>query len=148
MKTDKPQVLASCARCNRLFTRINYAVCPTCQEVERADFDKIRDILAQNPGLTLEQLAEQAGVSAACVMRMIETGIARMETINELDPPICGMCGAPAISYSKRICESCLNRLDSQVASILCNTRLGKKKPFKSTISGVHAAVRKKRKGE
>lgn len=106
--------LTTCPRCNRIFDKVRSSVCTKCQEAEDGDYDKIRTVLDRSPGLNAEQVAEEAGVPVACVMRMLDEGlIANAGFAKDVK---CGMCGAPAISMSRKLCQACLEKLNAQVA--------------------------------
>ena len=60
-------------------------------------------------------------------MRLVAEG--RIATLpDQQAKAVCGRCGAPAISLSKRLCESCLQKLNSEVAKAQASIKLGKKK--------------------
>lgn len=109
--------LDKCARCEKLYNRIQSAVCPKCQAAEDADFAKIHNVIARTPGLKATEIAEAAGVGVECVLRMLGEGRLRFEVTNE--KPTCGRCGAPAISMAKRLCERCLVELDQECAAAI-----------------------------
>ncbi len=109
--------LVQCPRCTRLFTRTDSSVCRACQPDEDVDFDRVRRVLENSSGLNAEQLAEEAEVTAACVLRLLEDG--RLEGGAMGEPVLCGRCGAPAISASKRLCPSCLSQLDRECAETI-----------------------------
>lgn len=135
-------VLATCARCKRLFTKSDFEVCANCRDAELADYDKIRNALAENESLSAAAVAELTGVSLACVLRMVEHGGAKATSAEE--QLRCGMCGAPAISARQRICESCLKKLDLEV-SVMRERVLEQQGKAHSSMSGVHRTVEKKR---
>lgn len=109
--------LAKCARCKKLFGRIVSRVCPACQAAEDADYAKIHNVIAKNPGMKAEAVALTAEVDLDCVLRMLEEG--RLGYVETNEKPKCGRCGAPAISMSKRLCEHCLADLDRECAEAI-----------------------------
>lgn len=110
-----------CVRCGRLFAKIESPVCLGCSPAEEEDFIKIRAVLQRVPGLNAEQLAQEAEVDLACVLRMIDQGLVSQISMGGLVQ--CGRCGAPAISMSKRLCESCLTELDRECAEAMRELR-------------------------
>jgi NMD protein affecting ribosome stability and mRNA decay len=114
--------LTKCPRCHRLFEKMHAAVCPRCQSAEDADYDKIRAVLDHSPNLNAEQVAEVANVPLECVMRMIDEGL--VSNVSLTQKIKCGRCGAPAISMSRRLCQACLEKLNSEVASAQSKLRL------------------------
>ncbi len=113
--------LEKCARCGKLFSRVSSSVCVACQAEEERDFAKIRKVLDRQTGLNPEQVAEEAQVSVECVLRMLDEGRIKNEDVGT--PIKCGRCGAPAISASKRLCESCLVQLDYECAEAMREIR-------------------------
>lgn len=94
--------LAKCARCGLLFPPVKSAVCVSCYDDEESDFTKIRDAMDRSPNLNVEQCSEAAGVEVGCILRMLDQGRISNEGVGS--PIVCGRCGAPAISPSKRLC--------------------------------------------
>lgn len=133
--------LDKCKRCGRLFNRVQTPICITCTPNEEADYDRIRGVLSEQPGLSVAQLAAAAKVEKACVLRMIDAG--RLENAAVTDSVPCGRCGAPAISVAKRLCEKCLTALDRECAE---NMRELREKMLGTTPSlTVHEVVEAKR---
>ncbi|MCX8064446.1 MAG: hypothetical protein N3G21_04660 [Candidatus Hydrogenedentes bacterium] len=101
--------LAKCPRCNKIFDRISqsqYLVCRECEEEERCDFEKIRDLLQKEGNLNALQISEMLNISVDVILRMVEQGLIEKE--EQKNSVYCGRCGKPAISRSKRLCEACL----------------------------------------
>jgi len=118
--------LASCPRCKKMFNKSNTQVCSACQADEKADQDKVRAVLDENPNLNAEALAERASVSLGVVERMMADGSLAILNLTE-NQPKCGRCGAPAISMSKRLCQACLEKLNAEVAEMQRKVRLSDK---------------------
>lgn len=106
--------LQKCARCDKLFFKVDTPICDGCQPEEDSDYARIRDALAQHPQLDAKSLAQTADVALECVLRMLREG--RIESAESLGDAKCGRCGAPAISASKRLCDKCLFELDRECA--------------------------------
>ena len=106
--------LANCVRCKKMFNKIKSPVCPSCRQAEDDDFEKIRDIVRDFPDLLPAQVAEKAEVEEAVVHRMLKEGLISASSVN-IDVK-CGQCGQPAISASKRLCQSCLEKLNAGMA--------------------------------
>ncbi len=120
--------LSKCPRCEKLFDKVNTVVCPKCREDEDADFDLIRTTLEESPDLNAEQVAEVSGVSIDCVLRMLDTGLIANIALSEAEAFKCGRCGAPAISATKKLCQTCLEKLNQEVSSSRKKLKLGDKK--------------------
>jgi len=118
--------LVSCPRCKKLFDKGVALVCPKCQPAEEADYQKIREVLDRLPQLNAKTAAAEAGVTVACVMRMLDEGL--IANVNLTENVKCGRCGAPAISLSKRLCQACLDKLNVEVASAQSQIKRKEKK--------------------
>jgi len=138
--------LAGCARCGRMFGKTTSSVCPACLPDEEADMDKVRAVLAEDENLNAEQLAERAEVGLEVVQRMLDDGIVTAATL-EPGEVKCGRCGAPAISAAKKLCESCLEKMNVEMAKAQANIRLGDRKEVQigAAYGGVHQHLSQKR---
>lgn len=103
-----------CPRCSLIFQKVRSAVCPRCLDDEDADYDKIRAVIGDMPDLNADQVATEAEVDVEVVLRMVDEGFIANVSLN--DSVACGMCGAPAISVAKKLCQGCLEKLNAQVA--------------------------------
>ena len=106
--------LAKCERCEKLFSKFDSPICPACAPEEEKDHEAVRLCIADHPDLNVETIAELSGVSVQCVMRMIDQGL--VVTSLSKGTMKCGKCGAPAISASKKLCSSCLEEMNRNVA--------------------------------
>lgn len=106
--------LASCARCGKMFNKKNSPVCSACQKAEDEDMEKVRKVVEEDPNLNAQEIAERAKVDISVVNRMIDLGL--LVRVSEIANQIkCGMCGAPAISATKKLCQACLEKLNAEV---------------------------------
>lgn len=135
--------LAKCVRCKKMFNKEASPVCSACQPEEDSDHEKVRNAIEKDPSLNAKQVAELTSVDLACVKRMLDAGL--IATAASLDGISCGMCGAPAISASKRLCQACLDRLNMQMAKAQSQIRLGAKKDPELGGATVHEAFDDKR---
>ncbi len=136
--------LAKCPRCRKLFTREATLVCPTCQPYEDADYERIADVLAGALDLSVEGVAKKAGVSAACVLRMLDSGRIQVDAARE--KAVCGRCGKPAISKRLRLCQACLSKLDQEWAQTVRGMYEAlQAKAAPESPQAVHETLQKKR---
>lgn len=105
--------LTKCPRCETLFDKTSSPLCRGCIDEEEKDYELIRSTIDENPDLNAEGVAEVSGVDLKCVMRMLDTG--KIAAIRIGEKVECGRCGAPAISVSQRLCQSCLNKLNREM---------------------------------
>lgn len=120
--------LAKCPRCGNMFNKQHSLVCTRCQPDEDKDSDEVRDAVEEHPNLNAEQIAEYTGVDLQVVMRLVEQGIVTSVTALESMSIKCGRCGQPAISASKKLCQACLEKLETEVARAQRKVKLTKKK--------------------
>lgn len=119
--------LTKCPRCSKLFDKIRFPVCLKCQEDEERDYDKIRKALDEQPDMNAEQVSGETGVDIGCITRMLKEGL--LANATGLQGEIkCGMCGAPAISASKKLCQACLEKLTAKVTRAQAKIKLEEKK--------------------
>jgi ribosomal protein L37E len=118
--------LSSCVRCEKMFNKTNKAVCPACLPAEQDDYEKVREALQGHPEMSAETAAELSGVDLQCILRFLEDG--RLETTEANKNVVCGRCGAPAISISKRLCESCLQKLNAELVTQRSQVQMQNKK--------------------
>jgi len=135
--------LEQCARCGKLFSRIRLSVCAACEADEEADFQRVRDALARQPGLSVDQVAQEAEVERDCVLRMLEEG--RIENGHVAEEATCGQCGAPAISARKRLCQACLMKMDRECAEAMREMKEKMDADAKGAVHEVRKAVAEKR---
>lgn len=143
---EKPPTgkISKCPRCKKMFTKSGHQlVCPSCEPLELADYEKVSDVLAQRPGLGMEAVAELAGVPTGVVLRMLDSG--RLEKQDQEAKYFCGRCGKPAISKSKRLCQACLMKLDQEWAETIRNMREALNPRPAIRINDVHGSLEARR---
>ena len=131
--------LSACPRCNAMFNKGHSLVCLKCEPEEQQDSEKIREVLARIPNLNAAEIAEEADVPRDCVVRMIDQGLIQNVTVNA--QVRCGRCGAPAISISKKLCQTCLEKLNVELAREQSKVKLAPKKI--TQVGDVMGSVRK-----
>lgn len=138
--------LTSCPRCGKIFEKIRFPVCPRCQDDEEKDYDKVRQALDECPEMNADQVSELTQVDIAAISRMLKEGLISNATM--LSGEIkCGMCGAPAISASKKLCQACLEKLNARVTQAQSKILLEERKApqVDKFLGGAHNAFGKKR---
>lgn len=138
--------ISNCPRCKKLFDKRKFPVCPKCEPHEQADYEQIRETLGKVPHLSAEEIAIEANMDRDVVLRMLEQGLIQIVTVNQTVK--CGRCGAPAISISKRLCQSCLEKLNAEAAIQQSRIKLPPKKNAQvgEMVVNVRKAVQSKRK--
>jgi len=105
--------LASCVRCKKIFNKTGAPVCDDCVPAEEADRKKVEELVKSDDSLTAEQVSEKADVELSVVIRMMDEGMVAVAAAG--GTVTCGRCGAPAISTTKRLCQTCLDKLNAEV---------------------------------
>lgn len=106
--------LAKCARCDKLFDKVETSICPVCLPDEENDYEKIRAALLDFENLSAEAVAEQADVALPVVIRMLDQGMLTNTALLG-GAAKCGRCGAPAISAIKKLCYACIGKLNQNI---------------------------------
>jgi predicted amidophosphoribosyltransferase len=110
--------LENCQKCNGIFNRISGPFCPKCVEQEEQDFKTVHEALREKPHQTIEELAENTGVSEKTIMRLIKDK--RISSNLNTEGVTCGKCGAPAISLATRLCERCAREVSKTITLLQC----------------------------
>ena len=137
--------IAKCPRCEKLFDKGEFLVCTSCRPAEEEDYQTIRESLDNTPDMNPEQVSEVTGVMVECVLRMIDSGMITSAATLQSKETRCGRCGAPAISATKRLCQSCLEKLNREVAQTQKSIRIAAKKDVVIGSTNVRAHLEGKR---
>ena len=133
--------ISHCARCNSLYVRIRFDVCDDCLDEEEADYERIRDVLAENAGQSTEAVAMLADVAVSTVLRMLDHGLITNKNIAHDFK--CGKCGERAISAAQRLCQPCLDQLDQKFFKEIVEAKLILAEQRRESV---HAVLMNKRK--
>ena len=92
--------LKNCRTCNRLFMySFGPQVCQHCLKSDEEDFKKVKDYLNQFPGVTLQEVSKETGVSSNKIRRYLKEG--RLEVSGNSSILLqCEKCGASIRSGS------------------------------------------------
>lgn len=120
--------LSTCPRCKKMFNKTaEVPVCSACDADEQAEYEKVREALHKEPGLSMEEAAKAAEVTLAVVQRMLKEGA--LASTNPIEKVMCGRCGQnAAISAAKKLCQPCLDKLNQEVAQATAAIKLAEKK--------------------
>ena len=132
--------LTKCARCKKLFNKIELPVCRDCQADEEADQEKVRKLLEEHPNVSAEEASEMSGVDVECILRMLDSG--RLTNTTMFQGVTCGRCGAPAISFAKRLCNACLDKLNAEIAKEQMSVKLPEKREARIGSHGSTGGIR------
>lgn len=99
--------LANCEECGVLFLKTVSPLCPKCLAAEEADFERIRLLLLENPGLTSEEIQERTGIRLDRILKFIRSGRLKAAGLR------CERCGRPITEG--RYCEECFEEIKNEV---------------------------------
>jgi len=138
--------LAGCPRCKKMFNKKqDQAVCDACSEIEEQEQDQVREYVSKHPDSSPAEVAESLKIDLEVVMRAVNSG--RIAQVSNREAVRCGRCGAPAISLSKKLCETCLAELNAEFAKQRSDVKLPPKKWSNLESGGtVRDTVEEKRK--
>lgn len=94
-------------------------LCPECRTVDRHVFNVIRDYLYAYPGVSINQVTMDTGISSGLVLKYLREG--RLETVGAVKVLQCDLCGDP-INYG-RLCEACEKKKNHGFTSMTNRTK-------------------------
>lgn len=106
--------IRTCMRCHGLFvyTGFGHAICPRCREAEAREFNRVKDFIYANPGVTMIEVEEATGVPIRQITEYLRAG--RLEIPNNSLIFIkCEKCGQDI--RSGRFCADCVHKMSAQM---------------------------------
>jgi len=102
----------NCPRCGKIFTMIKDPLCTACMKKEEEIFISVKNHIEENPQCTLQELADETGVSTKKILQFIRDG--RLEISKGMAGTLrCDSCNAPITSG--RYCDTCLVEIDQDI---------------------------------
>jgi len=95
----------NCRKCGRLYNYVaGQRICPLCQERLEEDFQRVKEYVRKNPGVTVNRVAEECEVEISQIRQWLREE--RLELTAESGMILqCETCGTPIASG--RFCEKC-----------------------------------------
>ena len=95
----------NCRKCGRLYNYVSgQRICPVCREREEEDFQKVKEFVRKNPGVTVNRVAEECEVDISQIRQWLREE--RLELTSESGMILsCETCGTPIASG--RFCDKC-----------------------------------------
>ncbi|WP_036708327.1 flagellar protein [Paenibacillus pinihumi] len=114
--------LGNCPRCGKLYQLNLRNLCPACIKEIDKQYELCSDTLRKTPGLSINELSEETGVSTKQITKFIREG--RISIINapNMSYP-CEVCGT--LIRENNICNDCRQRLVKDVNSVKGQGRQG-----------------------
>lgn len=107
--------LVTCVMCGKLFNTIDKKVCPMCAKKEEEYFATVKQYLKQNPGLRLDDVVRNTGVSAGLLRRWLREGRLRLSN-NDTTDLRCESCGKGILQG--RYCVSCREKMEKTLKGL------------------------------
>ena len=122
--------LGYCENCGKLFSSVHgEKLCPSCNAVEQAAKDKMKEYLRDNPKASLKEAADATGAPADTLKRMsMEVISAKLSSNKAID--------------SAHPCANCGTMIKSGTYCPACNAELQKKAQQNAAVMSVTSTVR------
>lgn len=88
----------TCKKCGKLFqySGIGEVFCPICKQKDEEDFEKVKKYINENPGMSIENVAEKTDVSVKLITKWIREERLILSKSSAL--LTCEKCGKPVAS--------------------------------------------------
>lgn len=113
LREGKSMSIRNCPECGKVFVPIGgINLCPDCKKIEEEDYDKVYKYVRQNPGATIDKVAEDTSVVRKKVVKFLKEGRLKGTQIAS-DELRCISCGAPI--PGGKVCSKCAVDFDSKL---------------------------------
>ena len=101
--------LANCARCGKIFQRVEETFCPECVKFRKAELDKIHEWIQNNHAPKLENIEEEIGINEKTFTKYLLEG--RIWSYNKVHAK-CEVCRKAIPLQTKNVvCSNCSRSL-------------------------------------
>ncbi len=107
--------IKSCPECGRIFIGTGAEICSKCLEEEERQFEIVRKFLQDNPGVSVDYVCEETGITKERILRFLRQGRLLQAKLTGVELR-CEVCGA--IIFSGRVCDACKKKLENVVAEL------------------------------
>ncbi|WP_099190238.1 flagellar protein [Tepidibacter mesophilus] len=116
--------LTNCKECGRMFGSENGELyCSKCRVDDNADFKKVREYLYDNPGASVQEVAEGTGVSETLIIKFLKQE--RIEIIEDGNSILsCERCSKSI--KTGRYCEVCKAEIKKELTQAVKSLNEGK----------------------
>jgi flagellar operon protein (TIGR03826 family) len=104
-----------CPRCNRLYARNQFGVCPKCLKEIEAQYEACVKYLRENRGCTIQELSDETEVPIKQITKFIRDGRISLANMPNMSYP-CEVCGTEI--REGHICDSCRSKLAKDVRGL------------------------------
>ena len=97
--------VVNCKKCGKIFNYIaGLPICPKCQEKSEEEFQKVKEYISKNPGVSVASTAEACEVEVAQIRQWLREERLTFSSTEGSDLA-CEKCGKPILSG--RFCDAC-----------------------------------------
>lgn len=129
--------LVNCQKCGKVFFCTGgRPICPECNELDSADFQKVRDFVKENLKVPIDIVSEETGVPAEKIRQYLHDGL--LEEAQSTEEFKCQLCGKSIDTGN--YCFTCMNKLKKGFSK-----GSDKKEKKKETKSFTQSYIDKKR---
>jgi len=108
--------IRQCAFCTKPFQSIGRKICPECSAKADQDFFTVRDYLYENKRASIDEVAEETGVSVQTIKHLLKEG--RFELIDASGVLLnCEACRKPI--KAGRMCKPCKEKVSNEMQDSL-----------------------------
>lgn len=113
-------MITTCPKCKKVFNKVKEPLCPACLAEEEEYYEIVRAYLKENPGVTLEQVSEETGVSIAKINKFIRDG-RLTEVTGDKKYLKCSGCGKPI--RKGKMCDTCVVKFGNDINGVLTSKK-------------------------
>lgn len=121
--------IANCAKCNKVFQKMDASpLCSACMDATKSHAEHVTDFVWSHPGLTLEEVAKQCGLSVKDMEEMLFSGRLGRASAHVMFK--CQSCHLKMSAQLRkgRFCPECAAKIESKVNQLEREASLQKEK--------------------
>jgi len=123
-----------CKSCKKLFQSLGERVCDKCHRQLDDDFVKVRDYIYENENSTIDNVAEDTGVSKKTIMQLLEEGRLVLAGPGGVGVLFCTACKKPI--PSGKMCKECEDDVKDAMRSKISSAEEPEPEPKSKGKSG------------
>lgn len=108
------QNIRNCPECGKIFTYEGKRnLCPRCIETEEKKYALVRRYVKDNPGASIQEVAEETEVEEELVLRFLREGRLHSKGLETAITTECARCGKQILTG--RYCQDCLLKMTKEL---------------------------------
>jgi len=105
--------IVNCKQCGKIFNYDGSKICPNCRKAEAENFQKVKDYLYSNPGVSVQDVEEETKVPAKKIIEYLRQG--KLEVKGDGNYLLsCEKCGVSI--KSGHYCEKCTKEVHDSLS--------------------------------